>query len=122
MKAICSGTETKSDVVQISLEQYRAVYNRTVQQIGVLQTASTCFEYPARFFSRFFFSLMHQLTLHARLFENTYLVRTRAEDNYQACGRDSRPLMTDSDKARVAHDTDTNTSASSKQSLTRKLL
>ena len=37
MKAICNGTETKSEVVQTSLEQYREVYIRTVQQMSVLQ-------------------------------------------------------------------------------------
>jgi hypothetical protein len=37
MKAICEGHSTKQDVVNQSLEQYRAVYTRTRQQIGVLK-------------------------------------------------------------------------------------
>lgn len=41
MKAICEGRTTRNDVVQQNLEQYRAVFNRTVQQINVLKTAIT---------------------------------------------------------------------------------
>jgi len=37
MKAICNGTQTRNDVVQRNLEQYRAVYARTSQQMGVLK-------------------------------------------------------------------------------------
>jgi DNA topoisomerase III len=37
MKAICDGQRTKNDVVQQSVEQYRAVYLRTKEQIGVLK-------------------------------------------------------------------------------------
>jgi len=38
MKAICEGRSTRNDVVQQNLEQYRAVFNRTVQQINVLKS------------------------------------------------------------------------------------
>ncbi|KAF9690823.1 hypothetical protein EKO04_011254 [Ascochyta lentis] len=41
MKAICEGRTTRNDVVQQNLEQYRAVFNRTVQQINVLKSAMT---------------------------------------------------------------------------------
>ncbi|KAH9873241.1 hypothetical protein J1614_005639 [Plenodomus biglobosus] len=41
MKAICEGRTTRNDVVQQNLEQYRAVFNRTVQQINVLKSAIT---------------------------------------------------------------------------------
>ncbi len=37
MKAICEGQTTRNDVVQQNLEQYRAVFNRTTQQINVLK-------------------------------------------------------------------------------------
>jgi hypothetical protein len=37
MKAICDGRATRSDVVQQSIEQYRAVYNRTREQMSVLK-------------------------------------------------------------------------------------
>jgi DNA topoisomerase-3 len=40
MKAICEGRTTRHDVVQQNLEQYRAVFNRTAQQINVLKTVS----------------------------------------------------------------------------------
>lgn len=40
MKAICEGRTTRNDVVQQNLEQYRAVFNRTVQQINVLKSVS----------------------------------------------------------------------------------
>ncbi|KAF2738819.1 prokaryotic type I DNA topoisomerase [Polyplosphaeria fusca] len=39
MKAICEGRSTRNDVVQQNLEQYRAVFNRTVQQMSVLKAA-----------------------------------------------------------------------------------
>ncbi|KAF2824637.1 DNA topoisomerase 3-beta [Ophiobolus disseminans] len=39
MKAICEGRSTRHDVVQQNLEQYRAVFNRTAQQINVLKSA-----------------------------------------------------------------------------------
>lgn len=38
MKAICEGRSTRNDVVQQNLDQYRAVFNRTVQQINVLKS------------------------------------------------------------------------------------
>ncbi|USP78505.1 uncharacterized protein yc1106_05779 [Curvularia clavata] len=41
MKAICEGRSTRNDVVQQNLEQYRAVFNRTMQQINVLKSAIT---------------------------------------------------------------------------------
>lgn len=41
MKAICEGRTTRNDVVQQNLEQYRAVFNRTVQEINVLKSAIT---------------------------------------------------------------------------------
>jgi DNA topoisomerase-3 len=37
MKAICEGRSTRNDVVQQNLEQYRAVFVRTQQQINVLK-------------------------------------------------------------------------------------
>ncbi len=40
MKAICEGRTTCNDVVQQNLDQYRAAFNRTVQQINVLKTVS----------------------------------------------------------------------------------
>lgn len=40
MKAICEGRTTRNDVVQQNLDQYRAVFNRTVQQINVLKSVS----------------------------------------------------------------------------------
>lgn len=40
MKAICEGRSTRNDVVQQSLEQYRAVFTRTQQQINVLKAVS----------------------------------------------------------------------------------
>lgn len=38
MKAICEGRTTRNDVVQQNLEKYRAVFNRTNQQINVLKS------------------------------------------------------------------------------------
>jgi DNA topoisomerase IA len=43
MKAICEGRSTRNDVVQQNLEQYRAVFNRTVQQINVLKSVRVHF-------------------------------------------------------------------------------
>lgn len=40
MKAICEGRSTRHDVVQQNLEQYRAVFERTAQQINVLKSVS----------------------------------------------------------------------------------
>jgi DNA topoisomerase-3 len=40
MKAICEGRSTRNDVVQQNLEQYRAVFTRTQQQINVLKAVS----------------------------------------------------------------------------------
>jgi len=40
MKAICEGRSTRADVVHQSLEQYREVFIRTNQQIGVLKDVS----------------------------------------------------------------------------------
>ena len=40
MKAICEGRTTRHDVVQQNLEQYRAVFVRTMQQINVLKSVS----------------------------------------------------------------------------------
>ncbi|KAH7135643.1 DNA topoisomerase 3-beta [Dendryphion nanum] len=40
MKAICEGRSTRNDVVQQNLEQYRAVFNRTQQQMNVLKAVS----------------------------------------------------------------------------------
>ncbi|KAF2676149.1 DNA topoisomerase 3-beta [Lentithecium fluviatile CBS 122367] len=39
MKAICGGRSTRNEVVQQNLEQYRAVFTRTTQQINVLKAA-----------------------------------------------------------------------------------
>ena len=38
MKAICDGRKTKREVVEETIEQYRAVYTRTQQQLNVLRT------------------------------------------------------------------------------------
>ena len=38
MKAICEGRTTRNDVVQQNLDKYRAVFNRTNQQINVLKS------------------------------------------------------------------------------------
>lgn len=40
MKAICEGRSTRNDVVQQNLEQYRAVFIRTQQQMHVLKEVS----------------------------------------------------------------------------------
>lgn len=40
MKAICEGQRTKNDVVQQSLEQYRLVFMRTKEGMGVLKAVS----------------------------------------------------------------------------------
>lgn len=40
MKAICEGRTTRQEVVQQNLEQYRAVFHRTTQQINVLKSVS----------------------------------------------------------------------------------
>ncbi|KAF2020633.1 DNA topoisomerase 3-beta [Aaosphaeria arxii CBS 175.79] len=40
MKAICEGRSTRNDVVQQNLDQYRAMFNRTTQQINVLKAVS----------------------------------------------------------------------------------
>jgi hypothetical protein len=40
MKAICDGTTTRHDVVQQNLEQYRAVFVRTIQQMDVIKAVS----------------------------------------------------------------------------------
>lgn len=39
MKAICEGGKTKTEVVQESLEQYRAVFSKTQQEVDVLKRA-----------------------------------------------------------------------------------
>jgi DNA topoisomerase-3 len=41
MKAICDGTTNRRDVVNRSLEQYRAVFIRTVQQMSVIKAVRT---------------------------------------------------------------------------------
>ena len=41
MRAICEGQRTKHDVVQQSLEQYRAVYLRTKENLGILKAVSS---------------------------------------------------------------------------------
>ena len=48
MRAICEGQRTKHDVVQQSLEQYRAVYLRTKENLGVLKAVSTAAAYGSR--------------------------------------------------------------------------
>lgn len=40
MKAICAGTTSKNDVVHESLEQYREVFYKSVQQMEVLKNVS----------------------------------------------------------------------------------
>jgi DNA topoisomerase-3 len=41
MKAICDGTTNGRDVVRQNLEQYRAVFVRTVQQMSVIKAVRT---------------------------------------------------------------------------------
>lgn len=48
MKAICEGRSTRNDVVQQNLEQYRAVFQRTTQQINVLKAVSLCCQFFVR--------------------------------------------------------------------------
>lgn len=43
MKAICEGRKTKHEVVQETIEQYRAVYVRTQQHLNVLHAVSINF-------------------------------------------------------------------------------
>ena len=38
MRAICEGRTTRNEVVQQNLDKYRAVFNRTNQQINVLKS------------------------------------------------------------------------------------
>jgi DNA topoisomerase-3 len=38
MKGICGGRTKRNEVVHQNLEQYRAVFTRTVQQINVLKS------------------------------------------------------------------------------------
>lgn len=40
MKAICEGRKTRQEVVNETIEQYLAVYNRTQQRLNVLHTVS----------------------------------------------------------------------------------
>lgn len=40
MKQICAGTKTRNDFVQETLEQYREVFVRTQQQVGILKAVS----------------------------------------------------------------------------------
>jgi DNA topoisomerase-3 len=40
MKAICDGQTTRQQVVQQNLDQYRAVFNRTGQNMDVLKAVS----------------------------------------------------------------------------------
>ena len=40
MKAICEGRTSRNDVVQQNLDEYRAVFNRTQQQMQVLKAVS----------------------------------------------------------------------------------
>jgi len=40
MKEICAGTKSRNDFVQETLEQYREVFVRTQQQVGVLKAVS----------------------------------------------------------------------------------
>ncbi len=40
MKAICAGTASRNDVVHESLNQYREVFVKTMQQIDVLKAVS----------------------------------------------------------------------------------
>ena len=47
MKAICEGTQTRNDVVQRNIEQYRAVFARTSQQMGVLKAVREQFHFEA---------------------------------------------------------------------------
>lgn len=40
MKAICEGRKTRREVIQETIEQYRAVYVRTQQHLDVLYAVS----------------------------------------------------------------------------------
>ena len=40
MKAICEGRKTRREVIQETVEQYRAVYVRTQQRLDVLRAVS----------------------------------------------------------------------------------
>jgi DNA topoisomerase-3 len=40
MKAICEGQRTREDVVRQNIEQYRAVFRRTREQMGTLKAVS----------------------------------------------------------------------------------
>ena len=40
MKAICEGRKTRREVIDETVEQYRAVYVRTQQRLDVLRTVS----------------------------------------------------------------------------------
>lgn len=40
MKAICEGRKTRREVVDDTIEQYRAVYVRTQQHLNMLQAVS----------------------------------------------------------------------------------
>ena len=42
MKEICAGTKSRNDFVYETLEQYKAVFVRTQQQVGVLKAVSSC--------------------------------------------------------------------------------
>ena len=44
MKQICDGTKNKREVVNQSLDQYRAVFMRTVQQMSVIKAVSVLFQ------------------------------------------------------------------------------
>jgi DNA topoisomerase-3 len=71
MKAICEGRSTRNDVVQQNLEQYRAVFMRTTQQINVLKAVGPTGIYL----------LNTSLTklMHGRLFASTSSSRITAE-------------------------------------------
>lgn len=43
MKAICEGRKTQREVIEETVEQYRAVYVRTQQRLNVLKAVSLPF-------------------------------------------------------------------------------
>jgi hypothetical protein len=70
MKAICDGQRTKNDVVQQSLEQYRTVYVRTKNGMGVLKAVSFMHLYPK--------VVMMEADWISRLFRNTFSTNQRS--------------------------------------------
>lgn len=91
MKAICEGRSTKHQVVQQSLEQYREVFVRTKQHMGVLKGVSNLWshcsaspKYIDPFLSPAWTMLMY-LCIIGRLLTSTFSASTRAEMRCYVC-------------------------------------